>query len=154
MKRLFACIVTLAVVLAASGCAKQESPMPDRGAVLPDAFVSSLAGAPMKLTLDRHDAKAHYTEWAWEEAGGTPKLLYVEIWSSPADCDTLYTQATGADVQTMNAPDGAQACRNDRAVFMRTGDYYIRIVTLGFSEDEDALSMLVSRLAYETAAAR
>lgn len=154
MKRLFAYIITLAVALAAAGCSKQDNSMPDRGSVLPDAYVSSLAGAPMLLTLDRRDAKAHYAEWAWEEAGGTPKLLYVEIWSAPADCDKLYAQAAGADVQAMNAPVGAQACRNDRAVFMRTGDYYIRIVTLGFSEEDDALSMLVSRLAYETAAAR
>lgn len=153
MKRLLVSFLLLAAVLTAAGCRRQQAIMPDRATVLPDDFVSNLAGTPMKLSFDRSDVKAHTAEWAWEETDGTPKLLYVQLWAEPADCDGMYAQASGTDAQVMKAPDGAQACRNDRAVFMRTGDYYIRIVTLGFAEEEDALGMLVSRLAYETAAA-
>jgi hypothetical protein len=153
MKRIFFLIVFL--MLPAAGCSGTPAnpELPSRADALPDAFVSLLAAAPMKLAFDRADAPSGYAGWAWEETGGTPKLLLVEIWAAPADVVKLYGQAEEG-AEAVQAPEGAEACCNGRATFIKTDRYFIRIVTLGFMQEKEALGMLVSRLAYRAAPAR
>jgi hypothetical protein len=146
MKRVF---FALALVLVCAGCSAGPGPpdIPARSEALPDSFVSDVAGVPMKLAFDRLDAAAGYAGWAWEETGGMPKLLLVEIWDCPKDCERLYEKALSG-AERIDAPEGADACWDGRAVHMKAGGCFVRIVTLGFPGEEDALELLVAKLAY------
>lgn len=150
MKRLF---VLLILLLAAAGCSAGVRDLPNRADMLPDSFVSNVAGAPMRLSLEQFDAAAGYAGWAWEETEGTPKLLLVEAWNSQPSFDKLYGQAM-AGAEAMSAPEGAEARGDGRAVYLKTGEFCFRIVAMGFAEEEDALGMLVSKIVYETAPAQ
>jgi hypothetical protein len=150
MKRFIALVVSL---LALVGCSTAQPGIPDRAEAMPDSFVSRIAGVPMKQARVHRDAASGYACWAWEETGGTPKLLFLEIWYSPADCEKLYEKAS-AGAQAVPAPEGASACGDGRAVYMKAGGCFVRMATLGFQEEEDAMSLLVGRLAYRLDASR
>lgn len=143
-------LVVFVLLIACAGCAsgRGRPGVPLRAETLPDGFVAGVAGAPMKLAFDRLDEKKGYAGWAWEEdEGGAPKLLLVEIWACPADCEALYEQALEG-AEPIGAPVGAEACWDGRAAHMKAGGCFARIVTMGFPEEEYALEMLATKLAY------
>jgi hypothetical protein len=146
MKRL---ILLLIMLLAATGCSAGAGNLPDRAQMLPDSFIKSLAGAPMRLLHDQCDAGSGYAQWAWEETEGTPRLLFVEVWVSPSAFDKLYGQAM-AGAEVMSVPEGAEAREDGRAIFLKTGGLCFRIVAMGFTEEQDVLGMLISKISYES----
>lgn len=146
MKRL---LVLFMLLLAVSGCAAggdKYSGRFDREACLPDSAVSELAGVPMKLAYDRRNIAEGYLGWAWEETQGMPKLLTVEIRFPPADCEQMYADAVEKS-DAIHAPGGMQACNDDRAVHAIAGDYYIRLVCLGISNEDEMIGKVMDRLA-------
>ena len=137
------------LLLAVGGCAAGKDRYAGRLVredVLPDSYISQLAGVPMVLAYDRMDITAGYLGWAWEEAEGMPKILTVDIRYPPTDCDKLYEEAK-ANAEGMNMPQGVSACYDARAAHVRIGDYYVRLAVLGISSDMEALEQVIGQLA-------
>jgi hypothetical protein len=147
MKRLFA--LALILLLAAAGCSPAKGSLSAklyRDDILPESLINLFAGAPMKPVRDaRYDDKG-FISWAWEETSGTPKLLVVEIWMKPADCDGIYQQASSG-AEAVRSTEGTSACYDGRAVHIRCGAFYVRMSMLGFKEEKEAMELLTARLA-------
>lgn len=125
----------------------------NRDEIMPLSLIEVLYGSDMKLAYDQRDNREGRAGWAWEEVSGAAKLLLVELYMPPADCNGLYNKVkTGA--KQLTAPKGMQACCDNRAVYLRWGVYYIRVVTLGLTQTNDALELLQARLARTLGAGR
>lgn len=147
MKRILA--LMLLALLAATGCSSEKGGLNgklNRDDMLPGSLVSLFAGGPMKPVRDFRDAGTGFVSWAWEESDGSPKLLVVEIWMPPADCDGLYANASGG-AEPVRSPVGSSACCDGRAVHIRCGVFYVRMAMLGFQEEQDATELLTAKIA-------
>lgn len=147
MKRV---ITLLLLLVAMAGCSAGNGNNTDglsREAILPDDYVSRIAGVAMKQVFDLRDEGSGIVRWAWEETEGTPKLLVVEICFSPEDCDGMYNKAqSGALSSAMAVPSEAVACYDGRAAHIRFGKYYVRAAILGVGQEKAALELISTRL--------
>jgi hypothetical protein len=148
MKRIVSLFLLL---MLAAGCSAggRNSPVDlNREDMLPEKFVTDTAGVPMKLAYDSRDAKSGVIRWAWEETSGLPKLITIDLYTTPADCGILYSQAeAGQGCVAFPAPDGASACYDGRAVHMQLCDYYVRIAVLGCYKEKQILEQIAEQLA-------
>jgi hypothetical protein len=143
-------IFLLLILLMAAGCSSGSKDRPgnlNREAILPNELISSIACIPMKLAYDNRDERNGVVRWAWEETEGLPRLLSVQIYFPPAQCDELYDEAEAQKgCSAMSAPDHVQVCYDGRAAHMRFGSYYVKIAILGFPEEKGAVDIIAEEL--------